>query len=591
MIKKIVHLYKQFQVILLPSHKKWGGVLIILTLIGALFETLGVSVMLPLVQAMIEPEKLFEVEMVSKICSFLGIIDSKELLLLIAGGVIGIYILKNLYLTFLAYVRAKYAAKVQKELAIKMLHSYMERGYLFLRMENTAKLLRGVNGSVLGVYNILFPVMKILAEILTVICICVFVVYTDWKMAITMVFLIGGCLAVVLLIFQKLARNAGKKYYENMSLVSQWSLQLFEGIKEVLVLDRKSYFVDNFERAYTNQQDGQVKQNIAGETPAYIIEGACVVGIVLAVCVRVSVMDNPADFVPQLSAFAMAAFRLLPSIGRISSNVNGCVFHIPAVEEVYENVIEAKRYEQSNRVCRDEEQIGKQVLAFRRRLEIKDLVWKFPDGERNVLDHISLTIERGSSVAFVGPSGAGKSTLADIILGLFKPLEGSVLLDGIDVFKNKGQLARIIGFVPQSVYLIDDTIRRNIAFGIGDDEIDDEKVWHALEQAQMKVFVEKLPQGLETYVGERGVRFSGGQTQRLAIARALYLEPEILVLDEATSALDNETETAVMEAIEGLRRQKTLIIIAHRLSTIRNCDKIYEILDGKVYERRYEELV
>lgn len=230
-------------------------------------------------------------------------------------------------------------------------------------------------------------------------------------------------------------------------------------------------------------------------------------------------------------------------------------------------------------------------IIFRNELKVNDIVWRYPDGQENVLNHITFTINRGESVAFVGPSGAGKSTMADIILGLFEPQNGEILIDGVDILHNKEALSRIISFVPQSVYLIDDTVRRNIAFGIDDDEIDETALNKALEQAQIKEFIYSLPEGMDTLVGERGVRFSGGQAQRLAIARALYTDPDILVLDEATSALDTETETAVMEAIEALQGQKTLIIIAHRLSTIKNCDKIFEIANGQAVEKRYSELM
>ena len=331
---------------------------------------------------------------------------------------------------------------------------------------------------------------------------------------------------------------------------------------------------------------------MASETPAYIIEAMCVTGIVGALCIRIGNMDNISTFVPQLAAFAMAAFRLLPSIGIISSYYNNCVFYLPTIEEVYGNIVEAKRFEDELMHDSDLQNIDNDItVAFERELALKDIVWKYPDGIENILDHISLTIKKGESVALVGPSGAGKSTLVDIILGLFKPQKGSVLIDGINILGNREVLSKIIGYVPQSVYFLDDTVRRNVAFGIYDKEIDDEAIWKALEQAQMKTMIENLPEGLDTMVGERGIRFSGGQTQRIAIARALYTNPDILVLDEATSALDSETENAVMEAIDALKGQKTLIIIAHRLTTIKNCNKIYEISNGKVIEKNYDDLI
>lgn len=592
-IKNFRDIFKKFNVILDSSQKKWGVVVFILSLIGALAETLGVSVILPLVQAMMEPAKLLEIEMVASFCNIFQIDASQNLLVIVTLFVILVYIIKNLYLCFLSWIRVKYTSKVQRELSIKMLNSYMKRGYSFFRRTNTAFLLRGTTESVAAVYNLILMFMKILAEILTIACIFVFMIFTDWMLALGMVFLVGTCLVVIVSVFRKIMKKAGDIYYAGAGEVNRASLQLFNGVKEILVFNRKDYFVKKYETSFIKMQKGRIRQNVATETPAYIIEGACVTGIVIAVFLRVNFIENAAEFIPQLAVFAMSAFRLLPSVGRITSNFNVCMFSIPAVTEVYENVLEAREYDE--KILREKELIENSCSneqidnTFKDNLFVDNIVWKYPDGTENVLNNVSLKIKKGQAVAFVGPSGAGKSTLADIILGLFEPQEGAILIDGIDIRGKKG-LESIISFVPQSIYLIDDTIRKNIAFGIADEEISDERIWNALDQAQMKEYIQQLPDGINTIVGERGIRFSGGQMQRLAIARALYKDPDILVLDEATSALDNETEKAVMESVEALQGQKTLIIIAHRLSTIKKCDKIYEISNGTIVEKTYEEL-
>ena len=229
-------------------------------------------------------------------------------------------------------------------------------------------------------------------------------------------------------------------------------------------------------------------------------------------------------------------------------------------------------------------------IAFKNEISIQDVTFAYPGTKEKVIDHLNLKIKKGSSVAFIGTSGAGKTTLSDIILALLKPQTGKILVDGVDIKELGGVWNRMIGYVPQSVYLTDASIRHNIAFGVAENDIDDKRVWDALEAAHLKEFVEKQPRQLDTEVGEWGIKFSGGQRQRVAIARALYSNPEILVLDEATAALDTETETAVMESIEELQGYKTLIIVAHRLTTIRNCDKIYEIKDGKAIEREKSEI-
>jgi ABC-type multidrug transport system fused ATPase/permease subunit len=267
------------------------------------------------------------------------------------------------------------------------------------------------------------------------------------------------------------------------------------------------------------------------------------------------------------------------------------MFCVPGINDTYNNFRQV-RNDENMRMRHDAKQADNPGVkyGFNDRISIEDVTWKYPNSENIVLDHISIEILKGQSVAFVGKSGAGKTTLSDVILGLLTPQSGRVTVDGVDIDKVLEQKGHIIGFVPQSVNLLDDTVRRNVAFGLDDNVIDDALVWSALEQAQLKDIIMESANGLDTQIGERGIKFSGGQRQRFAIARALYNEPEILILDEATSALDTETETAVMESIESLQGHKTLIIIAHRLTTIRNCDKIYRIEEGRATECRYEEL-
>ena len=299
--------------------------------------------------------------------------------------------------------------------------------------------------------------------------------------------------------------------------------------------------------------------------------------------------NEMAYIIPKLAAFAMAAFRILPSIGKITNRMNGIVFNRPGLHNVYLNFKAANEYQNELR-CVQKSSIGDDI-DFQYNLCIRDVDWKYGESKPFVLHGTTLEIIKGQSVALIGASGAGKTTLADVILGLLPPQGGSVLMDGMDIYSIPEAWSRIIGYVPQSVYLVDDTIRNNVRFGYTDGQNDDEKIWRALEQAQLSDFVRSLPHQLDTIVGERGVRFSGGQRQRIAIARALYSDPEILVLDEATSALDNETETAVMEAIDSLQGKITMIIVAHRLTTIKNCDKIYEIIDGKAIERNKNDVL
>lgn len=590
-LKSVKDVWNKYNFILTASLKRWGVVVVLLTLIGAVFETMGVSIILPLVQVMIAPEALRENAIVEPIISYLGLDSDTALIWAIGIAVIFIYLLKNLFLLMLSWVRVKYSCKVQRELSIEMMDAYMKRGYIFFLNVSTGELLRGMQGSIVNTYNALYHCFRLFAEVLTITFICLYIMVSDIIMAMCVCVLAFLCLLIIIFGFQKWIKRCGEINYKYSALVNKTLLHTFQSIKEVLVLQRQKYFINSYRKEYIEQQKGIIGQTVGTESPAYLIEGVCVAGLIIAVCVKAINTENASTLVPQLAAFAVAAFRILPSLGRISSYFNQFMFCIPGINETYENFQEVRESD-SNLISKlnDKKRIEK-ISGFEKKMTIAEITWKYPNAEETVLEGISMEIKKGQSIAFVGKSGAGKTTLADIILGLLPPQKGRVLIDGVDIKDIPKERSRIVGFVPQTVNLLDDTVRRNVAFGIEDSEIDDDMVWTALEQAQLKDTIENSANGLDTKIGERGIRFSGGQRQRFAIARALYCNPDILILDEATSALDTETETAVMESIEALQGHKTLIIIAHRLTTIRNCDVIYEIGNGKAVRKAYKDLV
>ena len=552
-----------------------------LTLIGALLEVIGVSAVLPLIQAMIYPDQLRENALVKKLIAIFHIGGNIQLLLLISFGVVGVYLIKNGYLIFLSYVRIKYSTVIQRELGIRIMNIYMKQGYPFFIKSNTNDLYRGITGDVAGIYNILNFGFRLIAESITVICICIYMFITDWIMAIFVAAFALLSVLIIMLFGKKKMRKLGEDYRKYDMLTRKWSAQAFQGIKEVLVLNRQEFFINRYRESTTKQQSAMVKQTVAAESPAYILEFACVVGLIFAVAFRTIMGVDNTSFVLNIAAFAVSAFRIMPSLGRIANAVNNILFNIPALNKTYETT-KMKNVLESRGEILDDKREGD--FSFKKEISLKDICWRYEGGQEDTIHHLNLTIKKGDAIAFIGESGTGKSTIADIILGLFRPQQGEICVDGIDIKKMPERWSKMIGYVPQSVYLLDDTIRNNIAFGIDEDKIDEGKIWDVLEQAQMKSYVEKLPEGLDTMLGERGIRFSGGQRQRIAIARALYFDPDILILDEATSALDNKTEEAVMEAVDMLQGWKTLIIIAHRLSTIKKCNHVYEILDGQAVE-------
>lgn len=582
---KVVDIFSRFNHILLPKQKKKCLRILIIILFGAVFETIGVSAIVPFVQVMMSPETLMKNSLVQKVMGILSIDSATGFTFLLGMGIVIIYIIKNIFLAFSSWCQIKFQNVFQKELSSRMFFSYMKMPYTYFLNTNSSEILTNVQSDVIGLYLILSAIFKVIVEGITALFICIFVLVTDAVMAISIILLTGACLLTVTGGFKRVLKKIGEERRLYDALRHKHLYQGVNGIKEIMVMDRKVYFAAHYEKAFDKYQKVETVNTFLSTVPERIIEAVCISGLLMVVCIRVLSGVPAASFIPQLAAFAVAAFRILPAMSRIVSGFNQMIVYKPMLDAVDVNLKEIEsyeayleKYEQENRATDQNIDIQKE---FESEVVLQGITWKYPNAEEYVLNELNLTIKKGKSIAFIGSSGSGKTTLADVILGLLRPEAGTIEMDGTDIFLMRKQWCRIIGYVPQAVFLTDDTIRNNVAFGIEEEDIDDTAIWNALRQAQLEKFVKSLPHGLDTVAGERGIKFSGGQKQRVAIARALYYNPEILVLDEATAALDNETETAVMESIDALQGHITLIIVAHRLTTIRNCDEIYEIVEGK----------
>ena len=585
-------IFIQLRYVLSKRQKQGAFIVLLCMLMSSGLELLGLSAIYPFLQMVLDADAIQGKWYVQYIKHMLPNISAKGMLIAMGIVIMLIYILKNLLLILSAYVQNRYAANVQKENTIKMLSAYLRRNYEFFLNTNSSIIARGIGPDVYGAYQILLCCFTIIAEMISVLLLGVFLFITDPFITLSALVLVGVCFLIIMFGFKGKMKRAGQDMRQASALKGQYSYQAVMGIKEITVLDRREAFIDQFKEAAELEARTSFINGFISVCPDRILEGVCIAGFMGIVCIKLAMGKGLDTFIPVLGIFAMGAFRILPSISKISSRVNLLVFYRSCLQSTYDNLKEIDEYEQENqrRMICDDVDLNEKIF-FKNCLEIKDVSWKYLNVKDNVLQDLSLTIHKGESVAFIGSSGAGKTTLADIIMGLLRPQSGIVEMDGIDIYSMPHQWSRIIGYVPQSVFLIDDTVRSNVAFGLKKDDISDDQVWDALEEAQLKEFVEGLPHGLDTIVGERGVKFSGGQRQRVAIARALYENPDILVLDEATAALDTETENAVMESIDALQGFKTLIIVAHRLSTIRNCDKIYEIKDGIAVERKKEDVL
>ena len=354
-------------------------------------------------------------------------------------------------------------------------------------------------------------------------------------------------------------------------------MEALGGIKEIKVLNRERVFVEEYNEEYKDYAESNRRFKVYSMIPKPVMETISISGLLLIVCIKVALGADAASFIPTISVFAMAAFRMLPSANRMAEYLSRIMFSKPAIDAIYHDLKEIESLLENMKAAEDTADI-----TFEKEITVQKISFHYPNTEKNVFSDASLVIPKNKSVAFIGPSGQGKTTMADIILGLLEPQKGEVLVDGVNIRKGIHAWNRKLGYIPQTISLLDASIRDNILFGIGKDKIDENRLGEAVKEAQLKEFIDTLEEGLDTVIGEGGVRLSGGQRQRIGIARALYHNPEVLVLDEATSALDNDTEAAVMEAIDYLAGSKTLIIIAHRLSTIRNCDLVYRIEGGEV---------
>ena len=595
-IKTLIEMFRKVVYIIPPRRRKQSILVFLAILLGAVFELLGVTAVLPFIQAVLTPESIVNNPYLKPIFDSLQIQSADSIVLLIGIGVIIVYLVKNLYLLLSKYLQIRYRNGLLKELSTQMLNAFMMRPYTFFLDSNSSGILRVVAGEVESVNSTIDSSFKILVEGISCVLIGLFIFWTDALMAAGVLLIAGTCFIAVTMLFKRKLSSLGQRQREIYISRNIYASQALTGIKEITVTQRIDYFVEAYESACEDARRVNNKYELMQACPERIIEAVCISGILGMVCLRLALGVDTASFVPKLGTFAVAAFRILPSISRMLGDVSNIVFQRPTVENVYHCMAESEKYvkyvEEYRQKQRSEKwKAGRNQCSFESQLEIKEISWQYPHTQKEVIKDLSLTIHKGEAVALIGASGAGKTTLADIILGLLRPQKGMIYMDGVDILTMSEEWARIVGYVPQSVFLIDDTIRNNIAFGIKEENIDDEIIWDVLEQSQMKAFVESLPDGLNTRVGERGVKFSGGQKQRIAIARALYNNPDILVLDEATSALDTETETAVMEAIDALQGHKTLIIVAHRLTTVRNCDKIYEVKDGKAVLRDKREVL
>ena len=585
-MKKII---KKLMVLLDGRQKRIMVLLVSLMLIGAVLETLGVSLVIPVMNVVMDEHAVENNKYLQVICDILRIEynDTRKLMIFTMLALIGVFVVKNIFLFIQQKAQLRFVYTNQFATSRRMMINFMERPYEYYLNADTSVIQRSITSDVNNMYGLILALLQLFSEAIVFVCLVLVSLATDVWMTVTVTLLLVVVLAIIKGILKPIMKKAGEENQDYYSGLYKWIDQSVMGIKEIKVANKENYFINEYAKCGAGYVSAVQRYNLYNATPRLLIETVAIAGMILYMMFQILQGTAVSEIVPQVAALAVAAMRLIPCANRINNHLTSISYFEPFFMGVSDNLQEEIRDESINY---DENAYKQKVkvdkLEIKETIELKDIVYKYPNTEVLIFDHADMEIPVGKSVGIVGTSGAGKTTVVDILLGLLRLQSGKILADGVEVREHYQSWLKNIGYIPQSIFMIDSTIRKNVAFGYADEDIDDEKVWRALKEAQLDEFVRGLPEGLDTSIGERGIRISGGQRQRIGIARALFEDPEVLVLDEATSALDNETEAAIMDSINRLHGKKTLIIIAHRLQTIEKCDMVYRVENGKVARER-----
>ena len=560
--------------ILTPKERRSALILMGMMLVGAVLETLGMSLVIPAFALFMEPDLAGSYPRLGPVLDALGNPTRAEL---VTGGMValvGIYLIKAAFLAVLAWRQARFAFAMQARLSHDLFSIYLHQPYTFHLQRNSAQLIRTAIGEVgTFTFTCVLPGLMLFTELSVLAGIVVLLLVVEPAGALIVVLVLGGSSWGLQRSSRAWVARWGRERQHHDLKRTQYMLEGLGGAKDVKLLGREDHFLAQYHAHNARGARAEQMQYTLQQLPRLWLELLAMAGLATLVLTMLARGHEMARILVTLGLFATAAFRLMPSGTRIMTAAHQLLFGLPVIDTLHQELNLGGR-ELAGRT--------KGASSFHKTIQVSDVTYSYPDASGSALNHVSVVIRKGEAVGLIGPSGCGKSTLVDVVLGLLTPDSGQVLVDSTDIQTNLRAWQDQIGYVPQSVYLTDDTLKRNVAFGLPDDQIDDMAVQRAIRAAQLEEFVASQPNGLASMVGERGVRLSGGEHQRIGIARALYHDPAVLVLDEATSALDTATERGVMQAVMALRGSKTVLIVAHRFSTVEQCDRIYRLEQGLV---------
>ncbi len=579
----MLEILRKLRLLLDGKQKRAMGGLVALMIIGAFLQTAGVGLLVQVVSVVIDPQAVEKNALVRAFYDFLGCRDFQQFSITVMVLLIGVFVVKNLFLFVQQKLTLAFVYTNQFRTSERMMRNYLRRGYEFFLNADTAVVQRSITSDVNNMYALILALLQLFSDGVMSLFVAGYCLMTNGIMTI----LLAAALLILMVLIKKILEpvvyRAGEDNRNYYSSLFKWISQTVQGVKEVKINCREQYFVEEYCKCGKGYVNAVQRYSLYNNMPKLFIETACIavmVGYMIALTVSGASTENMLEMISTLGA---AAFVLLPAVNRINNQILAITYCKPPFMGVSDNLQEEI---QDNKVDMSFATDVEEKLPLEHAVELKNIVYAYPNTDKLIFDHADLTIPIGSSVGIVGTSGAGKSTIVDILLGLLEVKSGTIYADGRDVKAEYRRFLKNVGYIPQMIFMLDDTIRKNVAFGVPEEKIDEARLWEVLREARLDEFVKTLPEGLDTGIGERGIRLSGGQRQRIGIARALYHDPEVLILDEATSALDNDTEAAIMESINRLHGRKTLVIIAHRLQTIEKCDLVYRVEDGKAVIER-----
>lgn len=562
---------------LTPAQKRGLRILMVLLIIGVFFEMIGLGVIIPALSIMLKPDIGAEYPKIRPLLKLLGNPTQTQLVVFGMLILVVVNLAKALFLFYMTWRQSRFSDDLSANLSQRLFLGYLHQPYTFHLQRNSSDLIRNIQSEVVLFTDVSKAAIVMSTEFSVLLTTIVFLFVVEPAGA----FFVTSFLGIIAFLFHRVTKGKllkwGKQRQINDGFAIKHLLQGLGGVKDVKLFGREEQFLQEYSKYNSSSARLLAKVLTLGQAPRLYLEVLSVIGLA-GLVISMILQSKPLDqLIPILGVFVVAAFRMIPSVIRILSSMQTFRYIRPVVDVLSNEFLMIQKTQEQKLISNPSEKID-----FNNAIELKEVIFYYPGSSVPALNGISIKIKKGETIGFIGASGSGKSTIVDVILGLLLVSEGEVMVDNNNIQMNMRSWQDKIGYVPQSIYLTDDTLRCNVAFGLPDEQIDDEAVMRAIKAAQLETLVSTLSEGVETIVGERGIRLSGGQRQRIGIARALYHDPSVLVLDEATSALDTETEQGVMDAVKALHGTKTVLIVAHRLTTVQDCDRIYRLDTGKI---------